>query len=479
MDGNALYLAGHQIFCLATDQTYSNADTKKADGAGFTSAYCGDDLDWDWYKTWLKNSGLNFVRIWMFLSSGDGNPANPIASPLPYARTGAGKANDGQSKFDLSQWDSAFWSRLDTRIGWLEDNNIYVSVMVADVYGFTGSHWGGNIFNSDNNDSAINADFDGDGCSLEFFSSPGSIVTNAVCEGNKNPWSCCTGVDTGNCTMEDVQEAFAQKLVSELGDHNNVIWEMGNEISYMGWMESQSNTIVAADSGNHLIFYSPGNKIESPGTDPDPSCDNGFIGKADLLAGANIDTYSVIPKGTGWASEYLDNPPIENEGLPVFNDLDHTGPHDIDFTTPWRSFTRGYHYIHFEDPFSQCSTTNDQTHENLRVNIARTGYYSQRFHDLGSANPTSAATQSETTPFCSTGFHIYHTGKDYLCLQPDKDGNNSFTMYIKPGVYDYEWWNVTDATLENSGTEIYSNGVESFTPPNGNKEYVLWLHSKR
>jgi CSLREA domain-containing protein len=473
-DGNALHLVGHQIFCFATNQTYSNEDTKMADGAGTTrDVHCQADLDWDWYKDWLKDSGLNFVRIWIFLSSGDGNPANPIASPLPYARTGSGTATDGQPKFDLSEWDDTFWSRLDTRIGWLEDNDIYVSIMMADVFGFSGGPWGGNIFKSSNNDDGISTDADADGCPLEYFERPEDVDTDAVCEGDKNPWDCCTDLDTGDCTMEDLQEAFAQKMVSELGDHSNIIWEMSNEMSYMDWMNTQSTTLAAADADDHLIWFSPGYKIESPGINS--TCSNGFLSKSTLLAGTGIDTYGVTPNGDGWASEYLLEPPIENEGMPVFHDIDHTGAHNTDFTTPWRSFTRGYHYVHFEDPFYDCDPDNDQIHEDLRVNIARTLHYSQRFHDLGSINPTDATTESGSTPFCSTGFLLYHTGNDYLCLQPDDVGDNDFSMYVPTGTYRYEWWNVDDVEVGGSGTAAYS-GTEVFSPPDEDTAYVLWLH---
>lgn len=50
--------------------------------------------------------------------------------PLPYQRTGPGTASDGAPKFNLNQFNQAYFDRLRSRVIAARDRGFYVSIML-------------------------------------------------------------------------------------------------------------------------------------------------------------------------------------------------------------------------------------------------------------------------------------------------------------------------------------------------------------
>ena len=170
--GRAIYLGGHQIFVDLQDNSFNKAFIRNNDRL----------LDWSAYVAFLKEHNFNFLRNWIIWSTGSGAMAtvnNAIAFPMPYERvTGHGQAADGKGKFDLDQFNEAFFQRMRQRCGDLQEAGVYVSIMLFEVYGFlNGEKVGdppqslrdGNVFNSKNNINGIDVDYDGNGNGIEFF----------------------------------------------------------------------------------------------------------------------------------------------------------------------------------------------------------------------------------------------------------------------------------------------------------------------
>ncbi len=81
-------------------------------------------FDFDAYLDFLSRYGHNFIRLWAWDSTTWDTRANGRlgkdfihhAAPLPWLRTGPGMALDGKPKFDLKQFDPAYFERLRQRV---------------------------------------------------------------------------------------------------------------------------------------------------------------------------------------------------------------------------------------------------------------------------------------------------------------------------------------------------------------------------
>jgi hypothetical protein len=82
-------------------------------------------------------------------------------TPQPWARTGPSTAKDGKPRFDLEQFDPAFFERLRERVIKAGEAGIYVDVMLFDGWALHLSpapdHIEGNPFHALNNINGISA----------------------------------------------------------------------------------------------------------------------------------------------------------------------------------------------------------------------------------------------------------------------------------------------------------------------------------
>lgn len=117
--GRAIWLGG--------SHTWANRQERGIEGIT-------PDFDNEAYLDFLERSGHSFVRLWawehacwmQFVSH-----ETPVRySPLPWARTGPGRALDGGPRFDLTRWDPSYFERLRDRVAAAERRGIWVAVML-------------------------------------------------------------------------------------------------------------------------------------------------------------------------------------------------------------------------------------------------------------------------------------------------------------------------------------------------------------
>lgn len=132
--------------------------------------------------------------------------------PLPYKRTGPGLARDGKPKFDLHQWNETSFQRLRERVRAVGDRGIYACVMLFNGWEtdhrnkklHMGNAWLGHPLNRDNNISGIDGNPSGNDSGREIYTLEVPDVTR-------------------------LQERFVQKMIENLNDCDNVIFEICNE----------------------------------------------------------------------------------------------------------------------------------------------------------------------------------------------------------------------------------------------------------
>ncbi len=117
--GKAVYLTG--------SHTWANFSTDQ--GTGDPPA----GIDYGAYLDFLVAHHHNFFRgwVWDLAYSLQGSNGGPFRwNPFPWQRTGPGNATDSKPKFDLSQYDQAYFDRLRARVRAARDRGIYVSIML-------------------------------------------------------------------------------------------------------------------------------------------------------------------------------------------------------------------------------------------------------------------------------------------------------------------------------------------------------------
>lgn len=427
--GRAIYLGGHQIFVDLQDNTFGKHTTYNQQA----------ELDWGWYLQFAKARNLNYLRNWTVMSTGCGVPSQcAVAYPMPYKRIdGSGRANDGGAKFDLNQFDEEFFKRLRSRVIDAAKHGIYVSIMLYDAAAFTNFSapldpmWGGNVFNAANNINGIDADINGDGWGVEFFTAP-------------------------SVTIRSLQKNYVRKVIDTVNDLDNVIFEIANEVGALQWQYQMIDFVKsyeASKSKQHLVFMSPGG-----------------------VSGLNVYTHAgrrevvessadVFAASIEWAN-FLDDPPANHNGKPGILDRDHVKPRISSAPMlPWKAFARGYHYNLFDLPFESHSAENP-TWELARYNIgAIVKYANTIFSNLSKMLPNG--------DLSSTQYALANPGSEYLIVQP---ASGSFTVEMPAGTYSYEWFDPNTALTTETGLVTLPPGNNTFKPPFSGSA-VLYLKS--
>jgi hypothetical protein len=201
------------------------------------------DFDYIRYLNELQTCGLNFVRVfagtYRETPGAFGIADNTLApathrSIAPWKRTTIGGASDGGTKFDLNQWDPAYFLRLRDFVQAAGQRNIIVEVTYFCPY-YDDSLWNLSPMKSTNH-------------------------INGVGSGGR-----------GNCfqTNSDLvpyQLAMVRKHAAELKDFDNVVHEVMNE-PYNGavpqtWQNLIINELVNAEAGSatrHMIAQNVAN----------------------------------------------------------------------------------------------------------------------------------------------------------------------------------------------------------------------------
>ena len=210
-------------------------------------AVMNPDFDYKIYLKMLQKDGLNLTRTMTgayFEPNGAFNIAENTLAPNPQKYLCPWERIGKDIKFDLNQWNPAYFDRLKDFISEAQKEGVIVELSLFCPF-YEEMQWALSPFNSNNNVNGL-----------------GNIP--------------CTDVYTldKNKGLLAVQEKMVRKIVTELKDFPNVIYEICNEPYFGGitieWQEQISKTIVDAEKAfrnKHLISQNIGNgfeKIKNP-----------------------------------------------------------------------------------------------------------------------------------------------------------------------------------------------------------------------
>jgi hypothetical protein len=437
--GKAVYLTG--------SHTWSN----------FQDSYITDlssDFDYNAYLNYLEKNNHNFIRLWVWEVAGSGvkTTRQQRFEPMPYQRTGPGKAIDGRLKFDLTRFNQAYFDRLRQRIQDAGNRNIYVSVMLFNGWNIS-NHWGINSqrdqyyhpwethpFDKFNNVNNIDGDLN--------FNHSGEEVHALA-----------------STRITAIQEAYIRKVIDTVNDLDNVLYEISNE----------SHT-DSTPWQYHMISYIKNYERKKPKQHPVgmtveyPDGDNEklFASPADWISPAN--------------NGKTDNPATTDGAKVILSDTDHLCGVCGDYQWVWKSFTRGENPI-FMDPYDNAFllnstltpdsipqySLNDKRWDDVRRNLGYTLTY---------ANRMNLVAMTPQNNLSSTGYCLANPNADkaeYLIYSPPTD---RFEVDLSKtlGELSGEWFNLKDGLIM-GGIRTTGGGFRSFMPP-FKGDAVLYIYSK-
>ena len=386
-------------------------------------------FDFSSYVSFLKAYGHNVTILWRKdLPSACNWGAGGIwyDANWPWPRTGAGTAADGLRKFDLSQFNQAYFDLLRLRAVSLQQAGIYAIVQFFDGLHLLNNRCAndGFPFTSGNN---INGISDGGGT--------GSMTMSAA------------------NAVTAVQDTYVHKVIDTLNDLDNVIWEPSEEApSNSTWWQNHMISLIHT--------YEAGKPLKHP------------ILYAMLTGGTDSTLFASAAESVAPAAKAA---PTNNQGKVIINDSDHNyfgmwnESAQLNRNYFWENFASGASTI-FMDPYeiywptqnrNLCGSpvygvclSPDARWDNLRSNL---GYI------VSYGNRMNLETMTPQPSLSSTGFVLANavTEGEYLVYAPN-GGNLTVNLAATPDTVSVEWLNPSTGAVTTTTTS--GGGTVSFTP---------------
>lgn len=350
-------------------------------------------------------------------------------SPLPYSRTGPGTALDGKPRFDLKQFNQAYFDRLHCRVVAAQKRGIYVSVMLFQGWsvqrkGHVGNPWQGHPFNKANNINGVDGDLnnDGEGEEVHTLDVPKEIT--------------------------NLQEAYVRKVIDTLNDLDNVLWEIGNEM-HTGSIKWAYHMI------EFIHEYEKGKLKQHP------------VG----MTGAPIQNDALFSSPADWISPtgengYKDDPPAADGSKVIIADVDHIWPKEFQKWV-WKSFMRGLNTA-FMDLYGATKIGDKEIERDLKWTgnwIGETEAVRKNMgYTLNYASKMNLAAMTPQDKLSSTRYCLANPGVEYLVYQPESD---EFTVDLKDSAgktFSVEWFDPETGSTT-SGSVVKGGTSVAFTPP--------------
>jgi dienelactone hydrolase len=412
--GRPVYLTGSHTWNNLIDMVRNDASKK---------------FDNEAYLDFLERHHHNFIRLWAWDSTSWDTRANRElgkdfihqVEPLPWARTGPGKALDGKPKFDLTKFEDAYFLRLRERVAAAGRRGIYVSVMLFEGWGlFHGNRrrgtqegwaWNGHPFHRDNNINGIHGDVDNDGIKIE-------VHSLAIPEVNK------------------LQAAYIRKVVDTLNDLDNVLFEVineGGQKEWDWWVVKTLHDYERTKPKQHPVG------ITGHGAERLTSM---LASPADWISPGRQDGYGEDPPA--WKGEKVS-----------LLDTDHVWGVGGNVAWTWKSFVRGHNPI-FMDPYDHSILGRGSPDDwiPLRKSLGQARRLAERL-DLAAVSPHDE--------LASTKYCLAQPGAVYVVFLPG-GGTVELDLSQASGELAVEWIRPVEGE-PSAGAAVTGGAVRQFKAP--------------
>ena len=441
--GNAVFLAGSHTW-----DDFQDTDTSGGTPAGF---------DFNAFVNFLKSHGQNATILWRkdLPEYCDWNFTGSVwrMAPWPWLRPGPGIATDGNPKFDLTQFNQAYFDRLRSEVQLLQQNGIYAIVELFDANQLTSAR-----------------------CSTDGYPFTGANNINGVDDGYSTGSSGVASVTmTAANSITNFQDAYVKKVIDTLNDLPNVVWEVAEEQpgASMTWWAPHVMSVIRTYESSKPYQHPVG---------------IGALNYNDQNDGTLYASPATWVAPTINATSFPANVAVNNQGKVAINDSDHS--------LFWKAFTnsdgsiqdqnlRGYLWenlasgaagVVFMDPYviywpstpnrnlclnpvSQiCTGGLDSKYENFRSAMG----YLQKFANanLNLQRMTPQGTLS-STGFCLADNSA--TGAEYVVYAPT-GGQFTINLSATTRVLNVEWLNPATGAMT-SASPVTGGSTLTFTPP--------------
>ncbi|MBE9512376.1 MAG: hypothetical protein IMY71_16000 [Bacteroidetes bacterium] len=426
--GKAVYLTGSHTWNNLVDMSPADPPEK---------------FDFVHYLQWMKKYNHNFIRLWAWdLLNWDtrGNREDEAkihkVVPHPWARTGPGNALDGNPKFDLHQFDPAYFDRLKQRVKLAADTGIYVSIMLFEGWGlqYSPDAFENHPFHPANNINGINGDSNNDENGVEIHT-------------------------LGNKEITLIQEEYVKKVIETVNEFDNVLYEISNE-----------NHPPSTEWQYYMITFIKNYEKKLAKQHPVGMTFQYEGGENSILFHSPADWISPNREGG-----YRDNPPPSDGSKVIIIDTDHLGGIWGNQAWVWKSFLRGLNPI-FMDTY-ECKVL---TGKNILTGKFDPGWVEPIRKSMGYtlmfARRMDLIHMIPSPDLASSNYCLANKGKEYLVYLPE-GREVVIDLGDAIGPFQVEWFNPDNGEFKESET-IKGGSKLSLTSPFGATDALLHLKAK-
>ena len=342
-------------------------------------------FDYDEFMDFMSAHHYNFMRFWTWEHSAwaTWTAEKVVFGPLPHLRTGPGLALDGKPKFDLDQWDEAYFNRMRHRVAVAGERGVYASVMLFQAFSGIWPHskdhmndaFRGHYYNVANNVQGLDGDKD----------------RNSI-------------LDIDDPEVRARQAAWIRKVVHTVNDLDNVLYEVINEGGNDDWDRFVIDTVRDCENAlakKHMIGITGHGGV-----------------KWDGMLASDCEWISPGSHEGPLFQDVVNDPPAWDGRKVSVLDTDHIWGHGMNYKWVWRSFTRG-HNVLFMDPRTPIPGGWPEPPRNAPD---FPGYEEGRQAMRNVAKLAARLDLARMTPepsLASTGFCLAEPGEAYVVYLPD------------------------------------------------------------